>query len=316
MTTTWQGTGTAAISEEFPAAFYDKRLLMRLMPKLVHVQFGVKRSLPKNSGKVINFRQFSNLAAATTPLTEATTPDSTQIAVAELTATIAQYGAFTAFSDLVTLTAIDPLLTEAADELGDQAGDSLDQITRDVIVAGTTVQRPNDRASQVDLLTTDLLTISEVRRAVRTLKAANVPTIDGDYVAIIHPHSVHDLQSDSAWINAQQYAQTKAIFTGEVGKMYGVRFIESSNAKVYANAGASLQDIYGTLIFGKGFYGVIELEGEGNVQFIYKALGSAGADDPLNQRQTTGWKVNGFVAKILNNTCAVRIEHSTTASTS
>lgn len=71
-------------------------------------------------------------------------------------------------------------------------------------------------------------------------------------------------------------------------------------------------DVHMTLIFGKDAYGVIDLE-NGAMESIVKPRGSAGADDPLNQRSTVGAKVTGFAAVILNDLWIVRIEHGVSA---
>ena len=98
---------------------------------------------------------------------------------------------------------------------------------------------------------------------------------------------------------------------GEIGKLDEVRFIDSTNAVVFSGEGDSGVDVYGTLIFGQEAYGITRISGEA-MQNIVKPLGSGGSSDPLNQRQTSGWKAT-FVAKILNNDFIVRIEHGVTA---
>ena len=73
--------------------------------------------------------------------------------------------------------------------------------------------------------------------------------------------------------------------------------LKSPNAKVFTGQGESSADVYATLIFGAEAYGTTRVSGEA-VKNIVKPLGSAGTDDPLDQRATSGWKIT-FVAKIL-----------------
>lgn len=290
--------------------YYDKKLLARMIANFVHLQFGQKRPVPKGSGKTIDFRKFSNLAAATTPLTEGVTPSGNAITITNVTATVSQYGDYVEVSDVLDMVAIDPVLDEMADVLGDQASDTLDQIVRDILVAGTSVQYANGRASRVTVAAGDNLTVNEIRKAVRTLKRNNAKPLDGgDYVAIVEPGATYDLQGDTKWEAAAQYAGSKQIFSGEIGRLYGVRFVETSNAKKFAGAGAAAVDVYATLVIGKDAYGIVDIAGSGNVQNIIKPHGSAGTADPLNQRSTTGWKAL-FTAKILQQTAMVRIEHT------
>jgi N4-gp56 family major capsid protein len=291
--------------------YYDKKLLARLLPNFVHLQFGQKRPIPKNGGKTIDFRKMSGLSAATTPLTEGVTPAGNAITMTNITASIAQYGDFVEYSDMVDLAAIDPILDELADVLGEQAANTLDQIVRDILVAGTSVQYAAGRASRATVAAGDNLNVTEIRKAVRTLKRNNVKPLEGgDYVAIVEPGATYDLQSDTKWEAANQYAGSKAIFSGEIGRLYGVRFVETSNAKKFTGAGAAGIDVVATIVLGANAYGLIDIAGSGAVQNIVKPLGAAGNADPLNQRGTSGWKVGAFTAKIIEQLAILRIEHA------
>lgn len=303
-------TQTTAIVTNEMQTYYDKKLLARLIPNFIHMQWGQKRPIPKAGGNTINFRKFASLTAATTPMTEGVTPAGNSITVTALTASPSQYGDFVQVSDVLDLEAIDPVLDEMATVLGEQASDTLDQVTRDILAAGTTVQYANGRASRVTVAAGDNLTVLEIRKAVRTLKRNKAKPIEGgDFVAIVEPGATFDLQGDSAWINANQYAGSKAIFNGEIGRMYGVRFVETANAKKFAGAGAAAIDVYATIILGEGAYGIVDVAGSGAVQNIIKPVGSAGSADPLDQRATTGWKAL-FTAVILQQNAMLRIEHA------
>jgi N4-gp56 family major capsid protein len=311
MATTIQATTTGALSDEMKT-YYSMALLQRALPALVHGQFGQNRPLPARGGKTIEFRKFGSLGAATTALTEGVTPDGQDLSVSKITATIAQYGGYVEGSDLLDLTAIDPILTETAQLLGEQAGLSMDRIVRDVLAAGTNVQYAAGRASRVTVAAGDNLTVAEIRKAVRTMKRNKVrPLADGSYVAIVEPGTTYDLQSDSAWKSASEYAGSTQIFSGEIGRLYGVRFVETTEAASFADAGAAGIDVFATLVIGADAYGIIPLSGQ-SLEFMFKPTGSAGSADPLDQRWTSGWKV-AFTAKILNDLNILRIEHAQSA---
>ena len=124
--TTSASTGNNLSAEN--KTFYDKELIKMAGPNLVYSQFAQKRNIPKNGGKTIEFRKFKPLAKATTPLTEGVTPDGQALNIAS--ATVGRYGGFVRITDLLDLTAIDPIMTETVDLIGDQAGrtvDTLDQ---------------------------------------------------------------------------------------------------------------------------------------------------------------------------------------------
>ena len=296
--------------------YYSDYLIDLAQPELVHDQFAQKHPIPKNGGKTIDFRKFSPLAEATSPLTEGVTPNGQSMTVTNLTATVAQYGGYVTLSDMLLLTAVDNNLLQATKLIASQAGRTLDTITREVLNAGTVVQyaegQVNSRAALYYTSKTDNcnLTAAAIRKAVRYLESQDAPKIGGYYVGIIHPYCKFDLMSDPEWLNPHQYADPENIYQGEIGALYGVRFVQSSRAKVFTGAGASGADVYSTLILGDEAYGVTEVRG-GGLEHIVKQLGSAGGADPLNQRATCGWKATR-VAKILVPQYVVRIETTAT----
>lgn len=292
--------------------FYDKVLIRLAEPNLVHDQFGQKRPIPKGNGKTIEFRQFSSLPKATTPLTEGITPQGQKYQVTAITATIAQYGAYIAVTDMLQLTAFDNNMAEIARILGSQAGRTSDTLTREVLAAGTNVMYAGGKAAPAGLTSADVLTVQDVKKAVRALKRVNCPTIGGNYVAIVHPDTVYDLWEDDEWVEVAKYATPENMLTGEVGKLYGVRFVETTEAKIWAKGNSSHGNtgcsVYGTLVLGENAFGVTSIN-NGGIETIAKQLGSGGTADPLNQRATVGWKLNK-TAKILTQEYMIRIEHA------
>lgn len=302
-------TGSAGLSVEMKT-YYSDYLLDLAEPELVHDQFAQKHPIPKNGGKTIEFRQFDPLPELTNPLTEGVTPDGQSLSAKALTATVAQYGGYVTLSDVIQLTAIDNNVVQATKLCASQAGRTLDTITREVMAAGTNVQYAGGKTSRAAITAADVLTVDDVKKAVRFLETQDAPRISGYYVGIIHPYAKYDLMKDPDWKSPHQYADTENIYRNEIGELYGVRFVQSSRAKVFARAGSGSADVYATLILGDDAYGVTEIEG-GGLQHIVKPLGSAGTADPLNQRSTVGWKASK-VAKILVPQYMVRIESGAT----
>ncbi len=298
--------------------FYSDYLIDHAEPELVHDQFGQKHNIPQGGGKTIQFRKFDPLPKALTPLTEGVTPDGQKLSMGVVSATVKQYGGFIELSDVLMLTAVDNNLVQATKLLGSQAGRTLDTITREVLSGGTNVQyaegQVTSRAALVggdaDPAKNHYLTVDAVRKAVRFLKVMNAPRINGSYVGIIHPDVSYDLMSDPKWVSVKTYADPEGIYEGEIGRIEGVRFVETSEAKVFAGAGAGGRDVYSTLILGADAYGVTEITG-GGLQHIIKQLGSAGTADPLDQRATAGWKATKAAERLVE-AYMVRVETAST----
>lgn len=297
--------------------FYDMTLIEEAGPNLVHQQFGQKRPIPKNGGKIIEFRKFENLPKATTALTEGVTPDGKRLEASNITSEVAQYGDYITQSDVLELTAIDNTIVEATKLLGKQAGLTLDTVVRNKLQAGTnvmycpTISGTTETAvtEREDLDATAQLSVKNIQRAVTKLRANNVPTINGDYVAIIHPYVAYDLMRDPEWVEWHKYAKPEEAYAGEIGKVCGVRFVQTTEAKIYAGEDDDCPEglaVFGTLIFGEGAYGVTEVAG-GGLQTIVKQKGSAGTADPLDQRSSVGWKAI-LTAEILIQNYMVRVE--------
>ena len=307
--------------------FYDKVLLMRAIPRFVHNRWAQIRDIPQNAGsQVIKFRRYSNLTAATTALSEGITPTGSQLSTTEITATVLQYGDFVTVTDVLDYTSQDAVLTEAAEILGDQAGDTLDILSRAVLNAGTSVIRVNARTSRVTVAAGDVIDVATIRKTVRSLKANKARRItrmvnpstgiateplNASYVGIVHPNITYTLKGLTGFVPVEKYSSQKDIMDGEVGKVDEVRFVETTNAKVFSGEGASGIDVYSTLIFGMDAYGNTRIAGKA-LQNIVKPLGSGGTADPLNQRATSGWKAT-FIAVILNNDFLFRLESSAAA---
>ena len=304
-----QTTQSAGLSAE-NKTFYDKTLIDEAGPELIHNQFGQSRPIPKNGGKKIEFRKFAALPKATTPLTEGVTPDGRNLTVTTIEAEVKQFGDYVVLSDILDLTAIDPVVVEATKVLGKQAGLTLDTITREILQSGTNVfyapkADGTEVTSRANLDSTCLLTVDVVKDVAAFLKANNAPKIDGSYVAIVHPYVAKDIMSDPNWIDAYKYANPDNIYEGEIGKIAGVRFVETSEAKIYENG------VFGTLFLGANAYGTTEIEG-GGLQTIIKQKGSAGTSDPLDQRSSVGWKATK-TAEILVPQYLIRVESCSSA---
>lgn len=305
-----QVTTQDSLSDEMKV-FYEDTLIDNAEPKLVHDMFADKYPIPKNGGKTIEFRKYSPLAKATTPLTEGVTPAGNGLSVSAFTAEVKQYGDFIKISDMLDLTAIDNNIVQATKLLGSQSGRTLDTITREIINAGTNVifAAKGDGTEVMTRKTLDAtcsLSVDTIYRAAAQLESMNADGVDGEsFVAIIHPYAAYDLMRSEEWIDVHKYAKPENIYKGELGKIGNVRFVKSTEAKIWKDdtcpEGLA---VFSTLVVGAHAYAITDIEG-GGLQHIVKQLGYG--DDPLNQRASVGWKATR-VAEILSGEYMVRIE--------
>lgn len=226
-------TTTSALSPEMQT-YYDRKLLKDMKPKLVHLLHGQKKPIPKNNGKTVNFRKFTPFAAITTPLGEGVVPNGQLLAMSEQTATVAQYGGYVAASDLLDMTAIDPVVSECIELMADQGALSLDTACRTVMLGGTNDQIAGALTYRYEAKATNVFSTTEIRKAVRTLENNKAPKFSRGgkqfYIGIISPNTKYDLQSDTLWLDVSKYQDKEAIFAGEVGMLFGVVFIETTQA--------------------------------------------------------------------------------------
>ncbi len=223
-------------------SYYDRALIRFATPKLVHAQFGQKKPIPAGNGKTIEFRKFNPLPKALVPLTEGVTPSGNNLNVTTVESTVEQYGDYVTLSDMLTLASVDSVISETQTVLGDQAGRTLDTVIREKINAGTNVQYGAGKADRGLLVgglenyeDNDYLSVKAVKRAVATLKRNNAtPFKDGCYVAIIHPDVANDLTNDPEWKAVKQNVDPEDWYKGAIGKIHGVVFVESTEAKIFS----------------------------------------------------------------------------------
>lgn len=235
-----QVTTQESLSDEMKT-YYSNYLIDNAKAVLVHDQFAQKHPIPQNKGKTIEFRKYAPLAKALTPLVEGVTPSGNSLSVSTITATIKQYGDYIRMSDMLQMTAIDNNLVQASELLGMQAGETLDTITREVLNSGTNVQFAFGQVTSRHLLVggdstaanNHYLSVDCARLAHRNLKTYKARPVSGtDFVGIIHPDVSFDLKGDEKWEKIKDY-DPKDLYVGEIGKIHGIRWIETTEAKVF-----------------------------------------------------------------------------------
>lgn len=292
--------------------YYNRELLRTFEPHLVHLQFGENYRMPMNSGITMNMRKMIPVAAKTTALEEGNPGEGKMLAEVAVTTTIQQFGDFALCSDWLDMVHLDENITRRVQRFGDAGARSVDAMVRDELATCTNVIYAGGKTARAQLTAADKLTSKELRKAVRTLKKNLAEKFNGYYVAIVGPDTVYDLQEDDAWVKVSEYQDKENIYTGEVGRLFGIRFVESTEAKIFEGAGASSADVASVIVLGRYAYGLTSLKGN-KPRVVVKTAGSAGTADPLDQISSIGWKLDGFAAKLLQPEFAVRIECGFTA---
>lgn len=287
--------------------YYNRELLRTFEPNLVHLQFGDEHRMPPHSGLVMNMRKLIPLETNTKALSEGDPGESVMLAETEVTVQLQQYGEYARCTDKLDLTHLDMDIMRRTKLFGDAGARSIDAVVREELAKCANVIYAGGKASRAELTAADKLTSRELRKAVKTLKKNHAQTFGGYFVAIIGPDTMYDLQEDEAFVKVSQYQDKENIYTGEVGRLFGVRLVETTEAKIFEGAGASGADVASVIVLGQYAYGVTSLKGA-KPRVIVKPAGSAGTADPLDQISTVGWKMDGFGAKLLQPEYAMRIE--------
>lgn len=294
--------------------YNDRKTLEIAKTKFVYAQFGQKKPLPRNSGKTISWRRYNLFTpnATTQALTEGVVPTEQNLSQTTVNATVSQYGAYVKISDLLDLTALDSVVRDSSVLLGEQLGTVVDWVTRDAMLATTSVQYAGGAANANAITQSGVMTMAEIRKAVRTLKKNKARPFNGGrgdhFICIVSPDVAYDLQSDADWKAVRQYQDKEAIYSGELGRMFGVVFVESTEAYFANNTASQPLAIHHSLIFGADAYGIVDIEGSGGIKTYVKPAGSAGTSDPLNQISTVGAKVMAYAAKVLNPAWIIDIQ--------
>lgn len=299
---------TTTLSNEMQT-YLIRTFLERSKANIVHAEGAKKRAHARNSGKTMTWNRYTPLSAATTALTEATNPSETNISSAVVSATVAEYGAFDKISSLLYGTSIDRAAKEKTEVMAQNASETLDTLVRNELASGATVQFANAKAALSAVAASDVLTVDEIRKAVRTLKKNNALTYsDGFFLGKVGPDTAFDLMDDSVWVNAHTYKDGKQLYAGELGKLHKVRFLEASSNQYEES---STVDVFSNFIHGQEAIGTVDLSGD-NMRLIVKHSDKGDTSNPLNMFLTIGWKAT-FATKTLNSNWLVNIKTAASA---
>jgi N4-gp56 family major capsid protein len=272
--------------------YFDNILLDRRKPNFIHMIGAQMRRLPQKNSDTVVFRRFDNLSDALTPLSEGVTPNSEQVSKFDITSVTSEYGKVVELSDKVIITVQDDTANEVADMLTQNMNSTLDKVVRNMLVA---------TASQIACangvnggIPTEL-NQTDIDIAIDYLEGNNAvkftPVIEGQdkfgtaptwasFWGLLNTDLRSDVKAVASFLSRNQYPDPKEAMQSELGSTDEVRWLMSSEA--YETSGT-----YSNFIFGQNSYARIALD-DLSSEMIIKGLGSGA--DPLNQRQSMGWK--------------------------
>lgn len=215
--------------------FYSNYLLENARENMVFTQLGDEEAF---HGSTIEWRKWNTFPKALDNLTEGVIPTGQNFGMTKITGTTTQHGMYVSVSDRLEMEAYDDVILGATEEMGASEGETYDTLTRNILVAGTSVAYCPTSAgvavtSRRGIDNTCLLTPTMVDKAVTWLKKNKAPKFNGSYICVIHPSVAFDLRESTGWMEAHKYADVKPIFNGEIGELHNCRFIEATSAKIW-----------------------------------------------------------------------------------
>ena len=299
---------TADITAEV-ATYYEKKFLARAEYETIFEQGAQTRTLPANGGKVVNFTRHTPLATVTAALSEGSNPSEVALTATTVSAQVAEYGTSVKISKFLTLVGIDANNSEKIEVVGQNMGETLDELARNELFTGATAAYAGGKSALSGLSASDVLKVAEIQKVVRTLKKNKARRYQGvaPWMGKIDADSAYDLQNDSTWINADTYNGATKLYKGEVGKIAGVRLVESANPKTES----STVTVHSNFIHGADAFGVINLEADKPKLYIIPHT-KIDSGNPAGRFSIVSW-AGVYCAKTLNASWLVNLKTGVTA---
>lgn len=298
---------TATVTQEM-MTLYKSEFLKRAKHILIHKEGAQSETQEQNQGKVIRFSRMTPFSTVTTPLAEGSNPSEVDVTTANVDVTLAEYGNVIKVAKLFKLTSIDRDAREKSGAMGQNMGETLDELTRDALHTGATAQLAGAKSALTDVAATDTFKASEVRKAVRTLEVNKAMRYsDGFFMGKVGPYTKYDLTGDSVWQDIKTYSDTKDLYAGEIGELYGVRFSLTTNQKTES----STVTVYSNFIHGQGAFGCYDLSGDTPKLYI-KVPTASDTSNPTDRYSTIGW-AGSYAAKVLIATWILNVKSGASA---
>jgi len=243
--------------------WYNRRALDQLKRRFRFYNATEPDMIPRRSGKTVQWFRYTLLGANTTPAAEGAVGNSNTLATTTVSGTVAEYADFITVSTLADETAIDPIVQNAAEQLGYAAGLSVDTIIKaEFDTNSTAVLTPGTLGTYA--------TVDDLRRCKALLEGIDVrPKDEKFYYAVVHPYIIYDIKSDSTaggfidlmkWANPKEFIETNNPFDEPVGMVENIKIWATTNV---TTSGTAPNVLYSTYVVGRGAVGAVDLQGSG-----------------------------------------------------
>ena len=311
------GGGTNDISQAMQD-YFSRELLDTIEKTVVLDQFAVKSPLPAKGGgrNMTFFRYLEGDSSNVTALTEGATPNTKALELEKVEVDLEQYGQVLSISDIADATALFNNIEQATLRIGRDSALHLDSIIRAELFSNVTNVTNIFSGSTTSWGTSITAADASDWLDAATALKINAPTpLDGGFIAIVGPQQARDLLADSEWQEAHHYAEPQARLRGEIGRMHGVRFIETTEPFIASDSGSQYTytdsgDTFGSVVVGAQAYGVPELSSQSTYSPKVYIVNGADKGDPLNQKILVGFK-SFFAAKTIQPKHVARVYSKT-----
>jgi N4-gp56 family major capsid protein len=317
------------------AAYVVVESLTHAGPITVVGKFGKIVPMPKNKGEKIIWNRPVPFAVATTPLTEGVTPTAKAMAYVHVEATLQEYGDLVQHSSKMAELAAEPsgnvALQDISRLLGEQAAETMETLTINVIKAGTNVFY--DTAAHTARTSVDAaITIGRQQAVTRSLKASRgkkiteilegsirvgTKPVEAAYIALAHTDLEYDIRAMTGFRSVSEYGSMKPVCPEEIGVVNDVRYVLTPLLTAFADGGATSStmvsttgtkaDVYPVIYLAKEAFAIVPLSGKEAIMPSVIASDTISKSDMLGQRGYAAWRT-WFAAAITNQTWLARLE--------
>lgn len=288
--------------------YYEKVFLKRAEYDLVLKEGAQMRTHSTGEGKTIWFNRYTPQAIETTALSEGVNPSICPISAANVSVVLAEYGTTYKISRFLSTTSIDVNNREKISLLGQNMGETMNRLVRNELENGT-VRIANGKAAST-VAASDVLDGNEVRAIAEALEIAKAPTYAGGYyMGKVNPYTKTTLMKSTAWLNAKTYSDVSDLYKGEMGELYGVKFLLNKDTNSGAGTGsASGVTMYHNYFHGENAIGCFDLATD--QPKLYIVTDKADSGNPAARFGLASW-AGTYASKILNSSWVI-LSKSTT----